>query len=687
MLINFNRLKTFYNALAQKMKSFRGNWNQNDPSADDYIKNRPFYSEGVQEVELVSKTSFDFDGTNEMYNPFRLSLVGGQTYTVVFDGVTYETVAKKTYEDESFIGNNSILGWYDSVDTGEPFFIDVWMGDGEQEVTFAVNEYGTHTISISAKEEVVHKLDKKFIDMPDGIVTEETLPNILENNLAPVAFTNNYDSLSGKPTIYTDVVRYTDQTLTNAQKTQVRNNIGAASTEVVRYDYNQGLYDSQKTQARKNIGAVASNEVVMLTEQSLSDSKQQVARNNINVPSNDEVVKVSEQTLTPTQQAQARNNIDASNYAHLINRPNLPSMTGAGTAYNMIPADETLSQTTTTVNGTVFKCIGIVNTPFTAYTAPFITAQGASTYRFYSDGVVDLISGMCIRNTQEGLQFAISRGGYIYIPQTSTATIKSLTVYTDCVIDESDIPDTIAHTSDINELKENGGVGYVEGETVHTIDPKFLPSSVEKHIFFDGTPTKLDLSSVGLGYAYLCSASDLVSIAKGQNVHYEFTIDDIKYSGIMDNVGYNPDLTAPYLHDTKVMWTGGANIGYPLLVYESTLGGTGFSLFSGTGRDVGDITNIKLWTEYTENELYFITGYSNGSNVVFFSVDQDKAIRGARNLKLAVKYLDSGDNVVYLIPSSFTCDFNGQSCDVLLHNIESAQVQRIQIKNGQVTVL
>jgi hypothetical protein len=134
MLINFNRLKTFYNALAQKMKSFRGNWNQNDPSADDYIKNRTHW--------------VDDDGT-------------------------------------------------------------------------------------------VHKLDKKFIDvdMPDNVITEDSIYPVLENNLAPVAFTNSYDSLSGKPTIYTDVVRYTDQTLTNAQKTQVRENIGAASElATIRFD-------------------------------------------------------------------------------------------------------------------------------------------------------------------------------------------------------------------------------------------------------------------------------------------------------------------------------------------------------------------------------------------------------------------------------------------------------------------
>lgn len=38
-------IKTFYNALLQRFKKYRGNWEQNDPTADDYIKNRPFYTE------------------------------------------------------------------------------------------------------------------------------------------------------------------------------------------------------------------------------------------------------------------------------------------------------------------------------------------------------------------------------------------------------------------------------------------------------------------------------------------------------------------------------------------------------------------------------------------------------------------------------------------------------------------
>lgn len=53
MLLNFEHLKTFYSALKQKMKNFRGNWNQNDPTADDYIKNRPFYEDedGVHKID------------------------------------------------------------------------------------------------------------------------------------------------------------------------------------------------------------------------------------------------------------------------------------------------------------------------------------------------------------------------------------------------------------------------------------------------------------------------------------------------------------------------------------------------------------------------------------------------------------------------------------------------------------
>ncbi len=55
----------------------------------------------------------------------------------------------------------------------------------------------------------------------------------------------NYNNLSNKPTIYTDCVRYVSQSLTDAQKTQARTNIGAGTSNFTGYtSSNQlsGLY-------------------------------------------------------------------------------------------------------------------------------------------------------------------------------------------------------------------------------------------------------------------------------------------------------------------------------------------------------------------------------------------------------------------------------------------------------------
>ena len=59
-------IKTLYNAFIQKLKKYRGNWEQNDPTADDYIKNRPFYSKTENAVlfERSSITNFDLENEN-----------------------------------------------------------------------------------------------------------------------------------------------------------------------------------------------------------------------------------------------------------------------------------------------------------------------------------------------------------------------------------------------------------------------------------------------------------------------------------------------------------------------------------------------------------------------------------------------------------------------------------------------
>ena len=100
--------------------------------------------------------------------------------------------------------------------------------------------------------------------MPDDAVTDDELEDAFNNRLATVAKSGSYNDLENLPTIYTDVVRYSQsQNLTTKQKQQARDNIGAADsssvyTDVVRYN-SQTLTDAQKQQARTNIGASDGN--------------------------------------------------------------------------------------------------------------------------------------------------------------------------------------------------------------------------------------------------------------------------------------------------------------------------------------------------------------------------------------------------------------------------------------------
>ena len=111
-----------------------------------------------------------------------------------------------------------------------------------------------------------------------------------------------------------NAVKYTEQTLTAAQQTQARANIGAvAPAEAVSVDA-QTLTTSQKSQARSNIGAISADDAVSVNSQSLTDTQKAQARTNIAALSAadvSDVVRVSEQSFTVAQQTQARTNIDA----------------------------------------------------------------------------------------------------------------------------------------------------------------------------------------------------------------------------------------------------------------------------------------------------------------------------------------------------------------------------------------
>ena len=144
----------------------QSDWNQNDNTKPDYIKNRPFYTGDPVETVLVeeSTVSFTNHGAGFYYAkiPTTIELTAGETYKVSWDGATYECVCESIM-GYSVIGNPSIMGV--GADTGDPFVITPLADDHGTEI-YTNDTSASHTISISSfvASEVVKIPDKYISD-------------------------------------------------------------------------------------------------------------------------------------------------------------------------------------------------------------------------------------------------------------------------------------------------------------------------------------------------------------------------------------------------------------------------------------------------------------------------------------------------------------------------------------------
>ena len=227
-----NYMKPIVSSLKQWVASQKADWNQNDETAANYIKGRPCYETDPQEVYLAKDetVTLETEGNEpddwavaKLASP--IALEAGKTYTVTWDGEKYSVVGN-TVGNVVAIGN-MVVGGLD--DTGEPFTI---VCIGAQSEVYGLGA-GTHTFSVSMTERKIIPLPSKFLpDIPAGKV----------QGLASVATSGRYSDLAGKPTFPTvpgDIVLYnTTQSLTDAQKTQARTNIGAG-TSSFDGDYNR----------------------------------------------------------------------------------------------------------------------------------------------------------------------------------------------------------------------------------------------------------------------------------------------------------------------------------------------------------------------------------------------------------------------------------------------------------------
>lgn len=152
-------------------------WNQNDETAHDYIKNRPFYTGGTVENILVDNVSVTIENGEPYVFDITIPFKEGNTYKVEWNGNVYECVAyKATIDEVVWIGNATIIGEHDG--NGEPFLI----GSAADTLGLFSQEDGTYTVSIAEKKSDIHEIDKKYLGYDvtttilfNGIVT---IPNV-----------------------------------------------------------------------------------------------------------------------------------------------------------------------------------------------------------------------------------------------------------------------------------------------------------------------------------------------------------------------------------------------------------------------------------------------------------------------------------------------------------------------------
>ena len=142
-------------------------WNQNDSTAADYVKNRPFYTGDPVETVLVEESTVTFtEGSGGLYGArFQSTFEAkvGETYKVSWDGSVYEcpcvAVSGMSFQ---FIGNLSITGL--GSDTGEPFVMAASNGNGIEIV--AADTSASHTFSISSLVPKVVNIDRNYLPAP-----------------------------------------------------------------------------------------------------------------------------------------------------------------------------------------------------------------------------------------------------------------------------------------------------------------------------------------------------------------------------------------------------------------------------------------------------------------------------------------------------------------------------------------
>ena len=134
-------------------------WNQNDDTQPDYVKNRPFYTGELAEIEIIPTTTVafsDMEGIMAATWPKNFDLVDGKTYTISWDGTDYVCTGT-LFHNIPVLGNLILLGAEEN--TGEPFLFV----NQAQWIVASTESATEHIIGIKASDIPIVTLNENYL--------------------------------------------------------------------------------------------------------------------------------------------------------------------------------------------------------------------------------------------------------------------------------------------------------------------------------------------------------------------------------------------------------------------------------------------------------------------------------------------------------------------------------------------
>ena len=137
-------------------RSVQSDWNQYDETSADFIKNKPFGDVPTVLYEGTDIAPMESDGAYMLSLPI-FEVIENQSYSVVIDGVKYETKGGLVYGAIPFIGNPALVEAGE--DDGSPYVCMVNV-DTQEHMMFAMVAPFT---SIRITTNTIQKMEQKYL--------------------------------------------------------------------------------------------------------------------------------------------------------------------------------------------------------------------------------------------------------------------------------------------------------------------------------------------------------------------------------------------------------------------------------------------------------------------------------------------------------------------------------------------